>query len=443
MLTPKVLLLVLLSLTPLASAVEPQSHADDVLYDDEEASILSSMISEFMHDSEMQLILDLDIFRHFFSSSERKVVDAVQTGDVDYLNHILGFLEPLSHYDVSAPCLADLSHFVWTAIKYAKTVERRDKCANCSCTTNYKNEFSQNQWIFNVIDAMGKVPAAVTGGNNLWIGSWHTCRKISIQKNRQGQKWNGQYCMAHFQPYNRNNPIKAFASSQSAAKPNVTAHCSGTAQTASSEWSEDDYKCFDMFPLLNYGLCTPDTCTEYDVKKIMQFLYQSIESAVGQKLVCNVNVVCRNDRPESSMANDSKSMAMLFFVGFIAILMIFASLYDYIVYQKEIKPLSGDRTALKAFQEGQTWFIRCLLAFSMYTNGKSILKTAKGQDQIHCVAEDDPSHAEDTNAMETVDLVLALGGLQNTLSVGVHREGEETSDEPSCKDTVELQKSVH
>ncbi|TKR64165.1 hypothetical protein L596_024746 [Steinernema carpocapsae] len=376
--------LLLFCLLPLSLASEPQSHADAYLYDDEEASVLSSMISEFMHDSEMQLILDLDLFRHFFSSSERSVLEAVQTGDVDYLNHILGLLEPLSHYDVSAPCLADLSHFIWTAIKYAKTVERRDKCANCSCSTSYKQEFSKNQWIFNVIDAMGKVPAAVTGGNNLWIGSWHTCRKISIQKNRQGQLWNGQYCMAHFQPYNRNNPLKAFASSGSQA-PNVTAHCSGTAQSANSDWSEDDYKCFDMFPLLNYGLCTPDTCTEYDVQKIMQFFYQSLESAAGKKLVCNVEIVCRNDRPESSMSNDSKSMAMLFFVGFIAVLMVFSSLYDYIVYQKEIKPLSGDRAALKSFQQGNSWFIRCLLAFSMYTNAKGILKTAKGEDQIHCL----------------------------------------------------------
>lgn len=37
-----------------------------------------------------------------------------------------------------------------------------------------------------VLDAMGKVPSGITAGNNLWVGSWHTCRKIHAVKNTQG-----------------------------------------------------------------------------------------------------------------------------------------------------------------------------------------------------------------------------------------------------------------
>ncbi|CAK5090995.1 unnamed protein product [Meloidogyne enterolobii] len=43
-----------------------------------------------------------------------------------------------------------------------------------------------------------------------------------------------------------------------------------------------------MMPLLNLGLCTPDSCTDYDVRKIVQFVYESAELALNTKLVCNV-----------------------------------------------------------------------------------------------------------------------------------------------------------
>ncbi|ETN76267.1 hypothetical protein NECAME_11773 [Necator americanus] len=56
---------------------------------------------------------------------------------------------------------------------------------------------------------MGKVPSGITSGNNLWVGSWNTCRKIQVVKNTQGQLWSGQYCLAHLEAYEKNNPLKA------------------------------------------------------------------------------------------------------------------------------------------------------------------------------------------------------------------------------------------
>lgn len=73
--------------------------------------------------------------------------------------------------------------------------------------------------------------------------------------------------MTRFQPYNRYNPLKAFAS----AKPDPASVCRDNRSTHFEEWSEEDRKCFDMLPLLNLGLCVPDTCTDYDTQKIIQF----------------------------------------------------------------------------------------------------------------------------------------------------------------------------
>lgn len=94
---------------------------------------------------------------------------------------MLDFFKPLEKYDISNPCLSDIFHFLWTTYNYAKTAKAANNCTNCNCTAQYRNDFRQYQWIFDgnkknffvnflVVDAMGKVPAAVVSGNNLWTG---------------------------------------------------------------------------------------------------------------------------------------------------------------------------------------------------------------------------------------------------------------------------------
>lgn len=46
---------------------------------------------------------------------------------------------------------------------------------------------------------MGKVPAGILSGNNLWIGSWSACRRISVVKNRQ------QYISLFFNAFGHKN----------------------------------------------------------------------------------------------------------------------------------------------------------------------------------------------------------------------------------------------
>lgn len=83
--------------------------------------------------------------------------------------------------------------------------------------------------------------------------------------------------MARFQPYNRYNPLKAFVS----VKPDPADACRENQSTHFEEWSEEDRKCFDMLPLLNLGLCLPDTCTDYDTQKIIQFCKSLLLLSLG------------------------------------------------------------------------------------------------------------------------------------------------------------------
>nr|CRZ23040.1 BMA-NRF-6 [Brugia malayi] len=338
-------------------------------------NVLGAFVTEFFADSQWQLIIDLDFFRTLFLHPTSKFEKALKTGDESYIKRLLTLLEPLKEYDVSSPCLADIAYFLWTAMDYTRSNERSG-CTNCTCEFHMRNH-QNHRWIFNVLDAMGKVPAGILSGNNLWIGSWSACRRISVIKNRQQQKWSGQYCLASFQPYSSADPFKNIASSPIK---NSNVHCSSSNIWPSNETNDENDRCFTLIPLLNYGICTPDSCTNYDVKKIFELVYKSAESAIGRQIVCNVDIICRNNLPHFQLSHDSSSLIVLFFVLFVLVLMLFGTLYDYLVYQTELK---NDEDEM--YNKKQNWFLKVLLAFSIYTNGRNILRTEKRSNQIHCL----------------------------------------------------------
>ncbi|KAI1727262.1 acyltransferase family domain-containing protein [Ditylenchus destructor] len=350
---------------------------------------VGKFIGEFFHDSQAQLILDLDVFREIWKELD-KLKESALDGDVDYVQTVVDFFKPLQHYDVSSPCLSDIMHFLWTTYNYAKTAKAASNCTDCQCTKTYKADFRQYQWIFDVVDAIGKIPSAVVSGNNLWTGSWYTCRKISAVKNQQGQLWKGQYCMARFQPYNRYNPLKAFVS----VKSDPADVCRENQSIHFEEWSEEDRRCFDMLPLLNLGLCLPDTCTDYDTQKIIQFLYGAAEMILGRKLVCNVDVKCSNSKPESQIWNDNLSIAVLCFILCILGLMIFGTCYDkqkrHELVKNSIKQDedNADKTSKVSSSinlQPHGFFVTFIMMFSIVRNIEYIMNTATEGGQIRCL----------------------------------------------------------
>uniref|UniRef100_A0A7E4V816 NRF domain-containing protein n=1 Tax=Panagrellus redivivus TaxID=6233 RepID=A0A7E4V816_PANRE len=345
-----------------------QNYPDgaDAGYDDYEDSALGDSVNSFFRESNSQLILDLDLFKQFYDEYTR-VSDAASEGDVDYLKTVLEFFEPLKQNDVSAPCLADIFHFLWTTYNYANTVKAAKTCDNCNCTRDYKILFADYEWIFGVVDAMGKIPAAIGGGNNLWLGSWSTCRKISTVKNNQGQHWNGQYCMTRYYAYNKYNPLKAFTT-----KTNPTDVCRSNASNTFSEWAAEDKACFDMMPLLNIGLCMPDTCTDYDVQKVVEFLYKAAELSMDSKFVCNMTVTCSNDRAENKMYNNLPSMLVLTLMIGIFSLMFYGTCFHYYI----VDPAGGKI-------EGK--FSHLLMLFSIKRNTEQLMDTSVDGDQIRCL----------------------------------------------------------
>ncbi|CAK5090441.1 unnamed protein product [Meloidogyne enterolobii] len=142
-----------------------------------------------------------------------------------------------------------------------------------------------------------------------------------------------------------------------------------------------------MMPLLNLGLCTPDSCTDYDVRKIVQFVYESAELALNTKLVCN----CSNSRPENQIYHDQKSMAVLFLLFAIASLMLFGTCYDVYVHRPLEKSLKIQRLKLNGGNgkpvsvEPQSKFVTIIRLFSVARNLDYILDTRMEEGQIRCL----------------------------------------------------------
>lgn len=127
---------------------------------------------------------------------------------------------------------------------------------------------------------------------------------------------------------------------------------SGLTGFKSNETKGDDDSCFTLLPIINYGICTPDSCSNYDIKKMLQlgnFLefewtnfnfskfvrkysilrpnlwvklprcftlvalsaYKTAESALGHQIVCHVDIVCGNDLPQSRLSHDFTSLCVL------------------------------------------------------------------------------------------------------------------------------------
>lgn len=351
-------------------------ESEEEEYDEEDEEVMGSLFTHFLADSNQQLLLDLDFFRHFFNYAEAYRL-GMEQGDVDLMKVLVKIVEKLRQFDISPECTSDMFYLAWTAVEYATYVEETKNCTDCKCTPLNQQKRNERTWIFDVLDSIGKVPSGILGGNNLWVGSWTTCRKIHVLKNSQGQNWNGQYCMAHLSAYERDNPLKALSKNGP-----IDEHCHQN-QSETSTVSADDGQCFQLIPMLNFGVCAPDSCTDYDVTRMITFAIRAAEGALGREAVCEVAVECRRETQETAMSNHRLAMWALYFVIFTVAMMAFGTLYDLFVFQAELQNLSSFEA--RKHEEKSHLFVRVILAYSAYKNGCWVLNTKKNEGDIECL----------------------------------------------------------
>ncbi|KAK6735767.1 hypothetical protein RB195_018793 [Necator americanus] len=122
------------------------SAEDD--YDGDDEAIMGPIFTQFLPDSETQMIVDMDFFKHFFNYAE-VYRDGIERGNVDLMRYAVEFVDRLKKFDVSSACIADALHYVWTAVEYATHVERHRNCTDCKCTPFFQQKKNERSWVFN------------------------------------------------------------------------------------------------------------------------------------------------------------------------------------------------------------------------------------------------------------------------------------------------------
>uniref|UniRef100_A0A0K0D464 ARF-like 2-binding protein n=1 Tax=Angiostrongylus cantonensis TaxID=6313 RepID=A0A0K0D464_ANGCA len=62
---------------------------------------MNSLFTQFLADSETQLILDMDFFKHFFSYAEA-YRDGAEEGNLDLMRYVVTIVNKLKEFDVSS-----------------------------------------------------------------------------------------------------------------------------------------------------------------------------------------------------------------------------------------------------------------------------------------------------------------------------------------------------
>ncbi|EGT38652.1 hypothetical protein CAEBREN_28710 [Caenorhabditis brenneri] len=69
-------------------------------YDETDTKAMGSVFSKYMADSDAQLILDLDVFRHFFNYAEA-YKDGAEEGNLELMKYAVRMVEKLRQFDIS------------------------------------------------------------------------------------------------------------------------------------------------------------------------------------------------------------------------------------------------------------------------------------------------------------------------------------------------------
>lgn len=69
-------------------------------YDETDTKAMGSVFSRYMSDSDAQLILDLDFFRHFFNYAEA-YRDGAEEGNLELMKYAVEMVEKLKSFDIS------------------------------------------------------------------------------------------------------------------------------------------------------------------------------------------------------------------------------------------------------------------------------------------------------------------------------------------------------
>lgn len=217
-------------------------------------------------------------------------------------------------------------------------------------------------WALRIIDATGKPSTGLLDTAPTMPGFFTECIETVISSNRTSAL-GGKYCMAEiYMPENREKKI-----------------------------SDEPYNVIiETTP--NIGICIPSVCTDKDVEMAIRYATQSV--------VKDANVSMSNCyTKDNHFGYDPAAISMTAILSLMTLLVILGTLYEIIkplfVYESTIHKKSSSTDTLpvttasseilcerKESKERCAILEKCLLCFSMKSNGKRVLKVDKVEGSI-------------------------------------------------------------
>ncbi|KHN79317.1 Nose resistant to fluoxetine protein 6 [Toxocara canis] len=224
--------------------------------------------------------------------------------------------------------------------KFTTALTTTCKENDTECIAQRIQQMNDNLFAAQQVDSFGRLPSNVLGMNGIWQGSWEECVDVKAPGDPD---YSTHFCWVSL----------------------------ATALTAlSMGQSETQATC--RSPLaVQWSICMPSTCENDDLTS----LFRSMNGNLSKDVVRFCNVDCH---PKKAPKRDAGFWIVSAYCLAAIVLMIVSSVIDYATES------IGETNEVSERIRNKTW-IKCLLTFSVYTNGAEILSVQKRPGQIECL----------------------------------------------------------
>ncbi|KAF1757966.1 hypothetical protein GCK72_014424 [Caenorhabditis remanei] len=232
-----------------------------------------------------------------------------------------------------------------------------------ACQDFKKQTLHDNIYSLYQLDSFAKLPPNLLGFNKVWSGDYDECLEV---ENPNDNTYQTQFCWAHL-----NLPIgKILAKSGDAVK---------TVSTTCGAGKPTDVK---------MSICMPRSCSEHDLKFALnhlrilpmttkEYLNHSIVPVDDDKFVCDVTCRPVNFEP------DYLFWIVTVILGTITFICVVATIADYYqeVENEKMEMSLGEKT-IKERGVSEEGIFKYFLAFSMLSNGRSLMRISKNLNNL-------------------------------------------------------------
>ncbi|XP_014779796.1 nose resistant to fluoxetine protein 6 [Octopus bimaculoides] len=213
-----------------------------------------------------------------------------------------------------------------------------------------KSVVQKKKWALEMIDAYGKISSGIMLGDLKFPGSFDECKKADVIISEKYRPFTPKYCQVSFLP-------------RSASMGNLMA----------------------LPTSLSFGLCVPNTCQENELQNLAKMGIHLLPYHVGDNMTAVAS--CEKDKEY-----DGKAIFSIVCISLFLFAIVTGTLYDLFMQdansQRNNLPTKASENKddnNKGNVQSPGVLGRALLCFSIYTNGKKLLKTEQAEGTLSCI----------------------------------------------------------